>query len=152
MQPESPKLLEDIRVAAEYVLNKTQGSSLDAYLADDVLRPAVERHFEIIGEALNRLARRDPSTVARITDHAQIIAFRNVLIHGYDAIDHRRVWESFARVARRGRWPASRGRMTITFVAREGHSNAASFTLGGIQTVTHPLVQSREGVVEGGVL
>jgi uncharacterized protein with HEPN domain len=94
MQPESPKLLEDARGAIAYILAKTHGLSLDAYLADDVLRPAVERHFEIIGEALNRLAKRDPQTVARIDNYAQIIAFRNVLIHGYDAIDHRRVWDA----------------------------------------------------------
>lgn len=94
MQPESPKLLEDVRAAADYIRTKCDGLALDDYLADDVLRPAVERYFEIIGEALNRLARRDSTTVSRITGYAQIIAFRNVLIHGYDAIDHRRVWDA----------------------------------------------------------
>ncbi len=94
MLPESPKLLHDIRTAAAYVLDKTQGKSLEDYTSDDLLRPAVERHFEIIGEALNRLTRLDPDTGARITDAAQIIAFRNVLIHGYDAIDDSRVWDA----------------------------------------------------------
>lgn len=94
MQPESPKLLEDIRTAAAFVLDKTRGKSLADYASDDVLRPAVERHFEIIGEALNRLTRRDPDTARQITDAPQIIAFRNVLIHGYDAIDHTRVWDA----------------------------------------------------------
>ncbi len=96
MRPEAPKLLEDARASAAFILAKTRGLTLDAYLADDVLRPAVERHFEMIGEALNRLAKRDPETAARITGHARIIAFRNVLIHGYDAIDHRRVWDAIA--------------------------------------------------------
>lgn len=94
MQPEAPKLLEDIRKAASYILEKTSGKSLVQYLSDDLLRPAVERHFEIIGEALNRLGKRDPQTLEQIPDHAQIIAFRNVLIHGYDAIDDRRVWDA----------------------------------------------------------
>ncbi|MFH0982367.1 MAG: DUF86 domain-containing protein [Planctomycetota bacterium] len=94
MRPESPKVLEDIRAAASYVLDKTRGKTLEEYLQDDLLRPAVERHFEIIGEALNRLGRHDPCLITQITDHAQIIAFRNVLIHGYDAIDHRRVWDA----------------------------------------------------------
>ncbi len=94
MQPESPKLLEDVRVAASFILDKTRGKVLDDYLCDDLLRPAMERNFEIIGEALSRLGRKDPETLEQIPDHAQIIAFRNILIHGYDAIDDRRVWDA----------------------------------------------------------
>jgi uncharacterized protein with HEPN domain len=94
MQPNAPKLLEDIRRATAYILAKTSGKALDDYLQDDLLRPAVERYFGIIGEALSRLTRIDPQLVAQISDHAQIIAFRNVLIHGYDAIDDRRVWDA----------------------------------------------------------
>ena len=80
MQPEAPKLLEDIRAAAAYILDKTDGKTLDQYLADDLLRPAVERHFEIIDEALNRLAKHDPASLEQIPDHAQIIAFRKILM------------------------------------------------------------------------
>ncbi len=94
MQPKTPKLLDDIRTAAAYILDKTRGKSLADYTSDDILRPAVERHFEIIGEALNRLTRLDPDTAQRITDAVLIIAFRNVLIHGYDAIDDSRVWDA----------------------------------------------------------
>ena len=94
MQPEAPKLLEDIRAAAAFILDKTGGKTLDQYLADDLLRPAVERYFEIIGEALNRLGKHDPASLKLIPDHAQIIAFRNILIHGYDAIDDHRVWDA----------------------------------------------------------
>ena len=86
MRPESPKLLEDIRAAAAFVAAKTSGKSLDDYLADDLLRAAVERQFEIIGEALTRLRRLDVDTVDLIPDNAQIIAFRNVLVHGYDTM------------------------------------------------------------------
>ena len=56
------------------------------------LRQAVERNFEIIGEAVGRLAAIDPANRRRIGDHPQIIAFRNVLIHGYDLIDDAQVW------------------------------------------------------------
>jgi uncharacterized protein with HEPN domain len=72
----------------------TLGKIIDDYLADDLLRSAVERQLEIIGEALIRLRRSDPNTLSMIPEHPQIIAFRNVLIHGYDAIDHRRVWDA----------------------------------------------------------
>ena len=59
-----------------------------------MLRHAVERNFEIIGEALTRLASTDPDTAARTAQVPQINAFRNVLIHGYDLVDHSLVWST----------------------------------------------------------
>ena len=52
----------------------------------------MERQFEIIGEALAQLARLDAALAAKIPELREIIAFRNVLIHGYAAIDRARVW------------------------------------------------------------
>lgn len=92
MQPKSPKLLEDIRDAAEFIREAAQGLTLDDYRGDRRLRNAVERNFEIIGEAMKRLAQIDQETAGRIGDSIQIIAFRNVLIHGYDLVDHALVW------------------------------------------------------------
>ena len=57
-----------------------------------MLRSAVERQFGIVGEALARLAKDSPEITASIPDHAKIIAFRNILIHGYAAVDDRIVW------------------------------------------------------------
>jgi len=88
MHPRSPKLLEDIRDAAAFVVEVARGRSLDDYGRDRLLRQAVERNFEIKGEAVRRLAHSDPATAARIREVPQIIAFRNVLIHGYDLVDH----------------------------------------------------------------
>ena len=92
MHPKSPKLLEDVRAAADFVMAATREKSESEYLGEAVLRFAVERNFEIIGEALGRLARLDPDTAAQVSDLTRIIAFRNVLIHAYDHIDHRLVW------------------------------------------------------------
>ena len=94
MHPRSPKLLEDIRDAAAFIREVTQGKALGDYQHDRMLRQAVERNFEIIGEALKRLARHDPQTASGIGDHRQIIAFRNILIHGYDLVDHALVWST----------------------------------------------------------
>lgn len=88
MHPRSPQWLEDIRDAAAFIVQVTAGVTLERYKADRVLRQAVERNFEIIGEAVKRIAAADPGTAARIGHHAQIIAFRNILIHGYDLLDH----------------------------------------------------------------
>ncbi len=60
--------------------------------ADVLLRSAIERQFEIIGMVLNRLARVDPETAARFPDLPRIVAFRNVLIHGYARVDNSIVW------------------------------------------------------------
>jgi uncharacterized protein with HEPN domain len=53
---------------------------------------AVERQFEIIGEALAQLLRLDPSLCSRITDSGRIVAFRNRLIHGYSSVADDVVW------------------------------------------------------------
>ena len=70
--------------------NLSQGSTA---APSDVVRSAVERKFEIIGEALGQIAKRDPGLARRIPDYRDIIAFRNLLIHGYATIEHARVWK-----------------------------------------------------------
>jgi len=92
MQPKTPKYLDDIRDAAQFVLDLVRERSLDDYRRDRVLRQTIERNFEIIGEAMNRIAKLDPDTAARIGNYPRIIAFRNVLTHGYDLIEDDRVW------------------------------------------------------------
>jgi uncharacterized protein with HEPN domain len=57
-----------------------------------MLRSAVERQFTVLGEARSRLARDFPSVAALIPDRARIIAFRNILVHGYASVDDRIVW------------------------------------------------------------
>jgi len=87
-------LLWDARDAATAIADMTAGKSFADFDSDIVLRSAVERQVEILGEALGRLARLDPMLAARIPDLRQIVAFRNVLIHGYALIDRARVWRA----------------------------------------------------------
>lgn len=92
MTVETKKLLLDVREAGDSILAHTAGKTLADYAADRFFRRAVEREFEIIGEALNRLARMDAATAERITEMRRIVDFRNRIIHGYDSIDDEVVW------------------------------------------------------------
>lgn len=83
----------DARQAIERIQSFVDGRSWEDYEADVLLRSAVERQFEIIGEALNRLSKEDPVAAERIADLPRIVAFRNILIHGYAMVDDRIVWE-----------------------------------------------------------
>jgi uncharacterized protein with HEPN domain len=91
--PREPKTyLWDAHEAAEAIERFTSGKDLTSFLDDELLRSAVERQFEIIGEALRQLAMSWPDVAAQVPDHRRIIAFRNILIHGYASIDHETVW------------------------------------------------------------
>jgi len=87
------KYLWDARRAAERIARFTAGRSNNDYMADEMLRSAVERQFEIIGEAFAGLRRVDPDLASSIPDLPRIVAFRNVLIHSYATVDDRLVWE-----------------------------------------------------------
>jgi uncharacterized protein with HEPN domain len=114
MQPDAAALLWDARRAAELVLDFVAGRTWLDYQADPMLRSAVERQFEIIGESLNRLSRADPLTAAGVQDLPRIVAFRNVLVHGYATIDDVLVWEvattrivMISQADREGAWGSS---------------------------------------------
>jgi uncharacterized protein with HEPN domain len=85
--------LWDAREAAELIGAITDGKTFEEFDRDVVLRSAVERQFEIVGEALAQLARLDPALAERIPDLREIIGFRNLLIHGYALVDRARVWQ-----------------------------------------------------------
>ena len=69
----------------------TAGRNFAEFDTDIMLRSAVERQIEIIGEALGTLARVDATIAARIPELRDIVAFRNILIHGYAILDRARV-------------------------------------------------------------
>jgi len=93
MRHDPRKYLWDALQAAQLLADFGRGKSLDDYLSDAMLRSAVERQFEIIGEALNQLSRQDPEIAAQIPDLPRIVSFRNILIHGYAIVDDALVWQ-----------------------------------------------------------
>src|SRR5215204_5484654 len=108
MLPEARSPLFDMLRACRRISRFVDGKTLIDYEGDELLRSAVERQLGIAGEALGRVRRVAPEVAEGITDWRRIIAFRNRLIHGYDAITdavgwgvaHRRVPVFATEVAR----------------------------------------------------
>jgi len=93
MQPEAKDAayLWDMLDAALAVQEFVASRSSSDYLADRMLRGAVERHLEIIGEAANRISRSFRAAHAEIP-WQRAVGLRNVLAHEYGEIDHKLVW------------------------------------------------------------
>ena len=96
MNNEILKFLFDIQVSIESIENYL-GDKRDfkVYMENKMLRRAVEREFEIIGEALNCINKLDVSIT--ISGMKQFIGMRNRVIHGYDKIDDEIVWGTIVR-------------------------------------------------------
>lgn len=60
------------------------------YLNNKLLRRAIEREIEIIGEAINRALKQDPDL--QIENARRIVDTRNWVIHGYDKVDDAIIW------------------------------------------------------------
>ena len=93
MERDPRAYLWDIQQAAIGIQDFIADRDFAAYDASRLVRAAVERQFEIIGEALSQLLKRAPELAARLPDYRRAIAFRNLLIYGYHPIDHAEVWD-----------------------------------------------------------
>ena len=92
MHGDAAKLIWDARQALQRIKRFVARKDFAAYQSDELLRSAVERQFEILGEALNQLSRLDPDMAEKIPELPRIVAFRNILIHGYASVDDRLAW------------------------------------------------------------
>jgi uncharacterized protein with HEPN domain len=97
MQLEALKLPVDIRQALDDIRDFTSGMDFEDYRVDAKCRAAVERKFEVIGEACTRVRDRFPGIFEKIETGPQIIGFRNRLIHGHDNVDDAIVWDVVTR-------------------------------------------------------
>jgi uncharacterized protein with HEPN domain len=84
--------LRDALRACEAIVGFVQGRTFDEYDQSLLLRSAVERQFEIVGEALRHADLADANVAARVPHLRQIVGLRNRLIHGYDVVDQQLVW------------------------------------------------------------
>lgn len=93
MPPDPRILLADVDRAALDIARFTEGMNRETYLGNALTQAAVERKFEIVGEALNRLHRARPEIAKRIPGLREVVSFRNLLIHGYAVVRPNRVWD-----------------------------------------------------------
>lgn len=83
----------DVLDASRSLTSMLAGLTQEQYLRDKVRRLAAERLLITIGEAMNRLSSADSDMASELGDVGPIVAFRNVLVHGYFKIDHAMLWE-----------------------------------------------------------
>ncbi len=62
----------------------------DLFEKDIMRRCVVERKTEIMGEAINRIRKKDPSF--EIPNAKEVINTRNRIIHGYDSVETEFLW------------------------------------------------------------
>ncbi len=62
------------------------------YKRNLMLKRAVERNLEIIGEAVNRIITRDNAFTEKISNARAIVGLRNQVIHAYDNISDEIIW------------------------------------------------------------
>jgi uncharacterized protein with HEPN domain len=83
--------LWDMLDAAEAVLDFVRDKTPKDYLADRMLRGAVERHIEIIGEAARHVSAELKQAHPEIPWRA-MIGQRNILAHEYGEVRHEMIW------------------------------------------------------------
>jgi uncharacterized protein with HEPN domain len=86
MNPDALKFLQDILDSIEKIeWHLSSITTVATFSANITVTDAVERRLAIIGEALWKANKIDPSI--NITDQKKIIGLRHILVHDYDLID-----------------------------------------------------------------
>jgi len=88
------KWLVDIKQSISEIEQYFEGheKNFHAYRQNMILKRAIERNLEIIGEAVNRILQRDISYESKIRSAKGIVGLRNQIIHAYDSISDENIW------------------------------------------------------------
>ena len=97
MNERSNKLLVDAVAAIDAVQSFMGNSDFDAYAANHLLRSAVERQLEILGEVCSQLDKLNVGWREKVADLRLAVGLRNRIIHGYDSVDDEMVFETIHR-------------------------------------------------------
>lgn len=113
MQRELCAYLQDLLDASDAIATFTAGMEFTAFETNDLVRSAVERKFEILGEALRQASTLYPGELDSIQAMRQVIGQRNHLAHGYFAIDPLILWDAATKYL-----PMFRKEVSALFKAR----------------------------------
>ena len=81
-------ILQSIHEIEGYYVNKPK--VFDEYDSDIKTKRAIERNLEIIGEAVNRILKKDENF--KLDNSEKIVGTRNRIIHGYDKVSDDLIW------------------------------------------------------------
>ncbi len=84
--------LQHILTEMEYLLRQSESTDFERYLRDETLRRSFERSLEIIGEAAKNIPKPFRDANAGVP-WREMAGLRDVLIHQYFGVDHRRIWD-----------------------------------------------------------
>jgi uncharacterized protein with HEPN domain len=92
MQPKILKYILDIQSVIqeiEYIKSKTE-NNFKNFKSDIILKRAIERDLEIIGEAIRKIIELDKTII--ISSAKNIIGLRNIISHAYDSVEPEMIW------------------------------------------------------------
>lgn len=92
-QKEPIFFLQDIKNSLNKIFNYTDCIEFDQFVSSDITKDAVERNFEIIGEAVKNLSEDFRNKYPDIP-FRQIAGMRDKLIHDYFGVDYEIVWRT----------------------------------------------------------
>jgi uncharacterized protein with HEPN domain len=90
-------LLYDILESTEKIENYVSGINFQSFSENSLIRDAVERNIEIIGEAVVKLPEEFKSSHNSIQRHKPV-GMHNRLIHGYFAVDIPMLWNTITKI------------------------------------------------------
>lgn len=92
MRPKLLKYILDIESVIDEIASIKQKTENDYqnFIDDIILQRAIERHLQIIGEAVRKITEIDPTL--QITASKNIIGLRNIITHAYDTVEPEMLW------------------------------------------------------------
>lgn len=85
--------LQDIQNSVAKIFKYTTNIDYQEFISNDMLKDAVERNFEIIGEAVKNLSEDFKNQYPNIP-FKQVAGMRDKLIHDYFGVDYEIVWKT----------------------------------------------------------